>query len=198
MSAHDHAQPSTFRAHCCPGPCHAGVSEGFTRRGFLGGMTLGSAALAVLSWSELKAADDKLPMAPPRRPLVVKPILTYATPQRQPQTSWRPWGGIQTPQDAESELGRIKNELAKLQATADFPLQILPPSALRDAKELGAVTDVAAADVVILYAAGGPANIYHEFRRQGKDVIFFVRHKSGPVSLVVRDRQPDLSPQSHG
>lgn len=185
MSEHEHDHGPTFQAHCCP-CCQSGESEGVTRRGFLGGMggaAIGGMALASLSLSELMAADDQVPSPPARRPLVVKPILTYAVPKPRPKSSWRPWGGIQTQQDAEAELVRIKGEIDKLQAGADFPVQFLPPSAIRDAKELSGIADVAAADTIILYAAGGPSSVYRQFREQGKDVIFFVRHKSGPVSL---------------
>ena len=183
MAPNEHNHTPTIQPHCCPHCDQTHEADGFTRRGFLGGTVLGGAALAWLSWTELAAADDPLPTPPPRKPLVVKPILTYATPQRAPQTSWRSWGGIQTQQDAQAEVARIRGELDKLQSTADFPVQFLPPTAIRDANELKNLADLAGADSVILYAAGGPANVYHQFRAEGKQVIFFVRHKSGPVSL---------------
>ena len=125
----DHDQGPKFRAHCCPHCDCAGDGDGISRRSFLGGMSgaaLGGMALAWASWSEVAGADDQLPQPPARKPLVVKPILTYAVPKRAPQTSWRPWGGIQTEEDAQAESARIRDELNKLQATADFPVQFLP------------------------------------------------------------------------
>ena len=59
--------------------------------------------MTYLSMSELMAGEKAIPAAPPRKPLVVKPVLTYDTPSPQKQTSWRTWGGIQTQQDAEAE-----------------------------------------------------------------------------------------------
>ncbi len=127
MSDHDHGPK--FHAHCCPHCDCESDGEGISRRSFLGGMSgaaLGGMALAWMSWSEIAGADDQLPAPPARKPLVVKPILTYAVPQRAPQTSWRSWGGIQTEQDAKAETARIQDELNKLQAAADFPVQFLP------------------------------------------------------------------------
>lgn len=184
MSESNH--PRHFHAHCCPHCDCSDPGEGISRRSFLGGMSgvaLGSMALAWASWSELAAAQDQLLVPPARKPLRVKPVLTYATPQRAAQTSWRSWGGIQTEQDAHAEKARIQDELKKLQADADFPVEFLPVTAIRDPKQLEAATDLAEADTVLLYAAGGPAEIFQRFRDQGKDVIYFVRHKSGPVSL---------------
>ena len=72
------------------------------------------------------------------------------------QTSWRTWGGIQTQQDAEAEAARIRGELDKLRAAADFPLTILPLAMGRNAEELAsAKEEIASADVAVLYAAGG-------------------------------------------
>ena len=184
MSEHEHESGRTFSPHCCP--CgQAEESTGITRRGFLGGMggaAIGGMALSYLSISELMAADVALPTAPPRKPLVVKPVLSYDTPTRRRMSSWRNWGGIQTQQDAEAEAARIRGELDKLQATADFPMKVLPLSMGRKPEELAsAKEEIATADVVVLYAAGGWAVDF--VAKTAKDVIFFCRHKSGPVYL---------------
>jgi L-fucose isomerase-like protein len=148
----------------------------------MGGAVIGGMALTYVSISKLMAADVALPAAPPRKPLVVKPVLSYDTPTRRSQSSWRNWGGIQTQQDAEEEASRIRGELNKLQATADFPMKVLPLSMGRTAEELAsAKEEMAAADVVVLYAAGGWALDF--VAKTAKDVIFFCRHKSGPVYL---------------
>ncbi|MGO8752333.1 MAG: hypothetical protein ACLQNE_40865 [Thermoguttaceae bacterium] len=183
MSEHEHELDRTHRPHCCP-CCQSQEGEGITRRSFLGGGALGGMAMAYLSISELMAAEEALPVAPLRKPLVVKPVLTYDTPTRRTQTSWRAWGGIQTQQDAEAEAARIRGELDKLRAAADFPLTILPLAMGRNAEELAsAKEEIASADVAVLYAAGGlGADFAPDFvAKTAKDVIFFCRHKSGPV-----------------
>lgn len=183
QSEHEHDQEPRIRT-CCPCGCHTPEEQdGLTRRGFLGGMggvALGGMALSGLSWSLLSAAEPGLPAVPTRRPLVVKPILLYRVYTRRPQTSWRPWGGIQTQQDADQEVARIKGELDKLQAMADFPVQFLPLTATTNAKELEAAEDVKSADALLVYAADGDLNAIN---RLGKDTLFFIRHKSGPLYL---------------
>ncbi len=174
------------RSCCCPD----GGSEGraknlWTRRSFLKGMgftTLGTFALRNLSWSSLSGKTEKTSLDE-RLQLKVKPILVYSTPARAHQTSWRSWGGIQTQQDAEEEVARIRNELATLKKKADFPLDILPVLAIREAGELSAMPDLNSSDVLLVYAAGGWMDIFRKLEETGKDMIFFCRHKSGPVYL---------------
>jgi len=178
---HDH---ESFRAHCCP-CCDSTPSDaaGVSRRSFLGATAWGGLALTGLSWSVLSAAEPEPSVAPGRRPLVVKPIFTYSVYHRQPQKSWRQWGGIETQQDADSELGRIRGELAKLEAEADFPIRVLPVTPARTPAEVAAAQDAAEADVVVINAAGGDMKCFEAARAFGKDVIFFLRHRSGPVYL---------------
>lgn len=173
---HDHDRHPQIRT-CCPCGQHD-ESEGLSRRGFLGGMS--GMALSGLSWSMLSAAEPGLPSAPARRPLVVKPILLYRVYTRRPQTSWRPWGGLQTKADVDQELVRIQGELDKLQGMADFPVKFLPVTATMNAKELAAADDVKTADALLVYAADGDLNAINQL---GKDTIFFIRHKSGPLYL---------------
>jgi hypothetical protein len=136
-----------------------------------------------LSWSAISAAEPEMGAAPQRRPLVVKPIFIYSTPKRRPQTSWRQWGGIQTQEHVEEEVRRIHAELDRLQQAADFPVRFLPIAKIRKGSELVGVKDVASADVVLVYAAGGWMDCLNAVGKLGKDVIFFVRHKSGPIYL---------------
>jgi hypothetical protein len=133
-----------------------------------------------LSWAALSAGDPNLPQPPGRKPLIVKPILVYEVPTRAPQTSWRSWGGIQTEDDARREVERIQGELARLKSSADFPVEFLPISAVRDIAKLQNSPDVAKAHVLLVYAAGGQVDPLAAF---GKNTIFFLRHKSGPLSL---------------
>lgn len=172
------------RHTCCP--CgHDHSDSDMTRRGFLQGMggaaVLGT-ALVGMSWSALSAAERQ-DAGPLRRPLVVKPILLYSTPKPRPQSSWRSWGGIRTEQDAEQEVGRIKGELSELKSKADFPVEFLPIAAIKSTADLAGLGDVSKADVIVVYAAGGGMDTFAKLAESGKDMIFFCRHKSGPVYL---------------
>ncbi len=181
----ENCQDYPVRSTCCP--CgHDYSASSITRRGFLQGMggaaVLGT-ALAGMSWSALSAAEREGEAGPKRRPLVVKPILLYSTPQPRPQTSWRSWGGIRTQQDAEQEVARIKQELGELGGKADFPVELLPVAAIKGAGDLPGLSDLDKADVLLVYAAGGGMDTFAKLAERGKDMIFFCRHKSGPVYL---------------
>ena len=116
-------------------------------------------------------------------PLKVKPILVYEIPQRRHQTSWRSWGGIATEADAREEVARIQGELAALAKKAEFPLEFLPVSPIRQAADVAAARDIEDAHVLLVYAAGGWMDVFDALDKTGKDRIFFCRHKSGPVYL---------------
>lgn len=176
-----------MRTTCCP--CGCGDTESsaeLSRRTFIqgvGGATVFGAALTGLTWSSVAAAEADGQAGPIRKPLVVKPILTYATPEPRAQTSWRSWGGIQTQNDAKKELALIKRELAALDKKADYPVEFLPPAGVRNMEELGKVSDLDQADVYIIYAAGGSSQMFDALGKRGKDIVLFCRHKSGPVYL---------------
>ena len=184
MTTENHDQYPVRRT-CCPCDHDHSASE-ITRRGFLqgvGGAAAMGVALTGLTWSGVSAAERQDQAGPKRRPLVVKPILVYSTPTRRHQTSWRSWGGIQTQQDADQELARIRRELGDMENKADFPVQFLPPTGIRGSGELSGISDLAKADVYIVYAAGGGQDTFAKLAERGKDMIFFCRHKSGPVYL---------------
>ncbi|MBM4091451.1 MAG: hypothetical protein FJ276_18800, partial [Planctomycetes bacterium] len=186
---------STFKQEPCPQPsCSCcphqlpgdGGFAGITRRGFLGGLggtALGGLALAGMSWPALSAADEPAGPCPDRKTLVVKPIFTYGTYVHRDRTSWRPWGGVETPEHAEEEKARIGGEIEKLVSTADFPVKILPLSSVRSKAELEQVTDLKEADAVVIYAAAAGGDIFDAIAATGKNIIFFVRYKSGPLYL---------------
>ena len=177
-------EENVIRHTCCP--CgHQHSAGGINRRDFLQGVgtiALASTAITGLSWTAVSAAERN-EMVPERRALKVKPILVYSTPQRRHQWSWRSWGGIQTQQDAEQELGLIKRELNDLKANADFPVEFMPPEGIKGAGDLSRLSDLDKADVYLIYAAGGGMDTFAKLAERGKDIIFFCRHKSGPVYL---------------
>jgi hypothetical protein len=158
-----------------------------SRRGFLQGVSGAGAigvALSGLTWSAVTtAAQTGDRVGPQRRALVVKPVLIYDVPTRRPQTSWRSWGGIQTQQDAAEELARIEKELSAIKSRADFPVEFAKPVGIRGANEVAKIDGLDKADVCIVYAAGGPQNAFDELAKRSKNMLFFCRHKSGPVYL---------------
>ena len=184
MTTNDHNE-YPLRSTCCPCGHNHSASE-ITRRGFLQGVG-GAAALGValtgLSWSAISAAERQNQAGPKRRPLVVKPILLYSTPRPRPQRSWRSWGGIQTEQDAKQEVARIQRELRELDKKADFPVKFLSVSAIKGSGDLPGINDLDSADVIMVYPAGGGQDTFAKLAERGKDMIFFCRHKSGPVYL---------------
>jgi len=178
-------EENVIRHTCCP--CgHNHSAGGMSRRDFLqdvSSVALASAAITGLSWSAVSAAERKKEMVLKRRPLKVKPILVYSTPKRRHQSSWRNWGGIQTEKDAQQELSRIKSELNKLGAKADFPVEFMRPEGIKGAGDLSRLSDLDMADVYLIYTAGGWPAPFAKLAERGKDIIFFCRHKSGPVYL---------------
>jgi hypothetical protein len=184
---HEH----TPHCHCCPSAAATPTSSKsleFSRRTFLGSMVAGGALLSNVAWSSLAAGNDAepdgpdgyFPPAPKRKALVVFPVLIYDHSQRREQTSWRSWGGVQTPEAAAEEGEKIKKELADLKANADFPVDFLPLQICGHAGEAQNNENLAKADVVLIYGAGGGIEGAQNY---GKDVIVFQRWRSGPVYL---------------
>ncbi|GAJ03373.1 unnamed protein product, partial [marine sediment metagenome] len=149
----------------------------------VGNTTLTVVTLSGLSWTALAAAKTDEKSGIQRQALVVKPILVYSTPTRRDQGSWRSWGGIQTEQDAGQEITRIRGELKGLRTQAEFPVEFLPIARVREPQDLNGIQDMVSADVFLVYAAGGWMNTFDALQKMGKDMIFFCRHKSGPVYL---------------
>jgi hypothetical protein len=176
-----------YQPRCCPGGYASGkTSQGFSRRAFLKGMGMTAVtgmALGKMSWPLSQAVELESTTGLIRRPLKVKPILAYDIPVRKPQTSWRNWGGVQSAAAVDEESGRIRGEMEKLRAAADFPVDFLPLSSVTNAADLNSLTDLMASDTVLLYAAGGWMDIFDTLGGTGKDLIIFCRHKSGPVYL---------------
>jgi len=182
--ASEHPTVHPMRTSCCP--C-GGAGEGIHRRTFLqgmGGVTVMGTALTGLTWTSIAMASGEAePAGPQRRPLVVKPVLTYETPQRRAQTSWRSWGGIQTQGDAEQEMRRIQGELDGIEQQADFPVTFLKVTGVRRPEEVTKLHDLEQADVCMVYAAGGGMGIFDAIGQRSRNMLLFCRHKSGPVYL---------------
>jgi len=170
---------------CCSGTSGQ-LNNEISRRKFVqvtGTSALGAVALSGLSWSALASIQPGRKNEIKRKTLVVKPIFSHDIPTRRDQTSWRAWGGIQSEKDAELELQRIQGELKALQSKADFPVEFLPVASVRKNADLAGISDLQSADLFIVYAAGGGMDIFDSLNKSGKDMIFFCRHKSGPVYL---------------
>ena len=170
---------------CCNGR-HIPEPDEMTRRKFVkltGTGAIGTVALSGLSWSALVAPQNVSGNSLNRKPLVVKPVLTYEIPIRREQTSWRNWGGIQTENDVKEEIVRIQNELSMLNSRADFPVSFLPVSGVRRIQDLDSIKDLETADLFLIYAAGGGMDTFAALNKIGKNIIFFCRYKSGPVYL---------------
>jgi len=118
-----------------------------------------------------------------RKELIVKPVLTYQIPQRKEATSWRPWGGLQSEEDAKKELQRIEGELKDLASNASFPLEILPLSSVKTMDEVAKVEAIDSSDVTLIYAAGGGEDILEALASSSRSILIFVRHNSGPIYL---------------
>ncbi|MGC8601539.1 MAG: sugar isomerase [Thermoprotei archaeon] len=110
--------------------------------------------------------------------LKVKPILAYVTSSRKEETSWRPWGGIQTESQAEEEAERIKRELSSLKP--DFGLELLPLSMVRNAEDASEALEEQA-DVRLIYAATDNTQLMRLLTSGKPWNLIFIRHRSGPL-----------------
>ena len=116
------------------------------------------------------------------RPLRVKPVLVYHLDQPREKTSWRSYGGLQSPADVDRECDRIGRELEVLAGQAGFPLQIEPLTRINRDAEARAAAE-AETDVLLVYGASGAQQWIEMLAASGKPTLLFVRHKSGPVYL---------------
>ncbi len=167
------------------------TGAGISRRGFLGGLG-GAAALGGLTLaatSEAKAASaEQGPGArlPAGAPLRLKPALAYQLPRPTEKTSWRPYGGLQTPADVNREVQRIEAELTKLASQAEFPVEVLPLMRISNDQQVKQVAD-ADCDAILVYAAsGGGRDSWAWFAALAAakaPMVMFLRHKSGPYYL---------------
>ena len=187
MNPENESSDNRHRTSCsCCGGHNNQVSNDISRRKFVqvtGTSALGTVALSGITWTTLASIQTGEKNTIRRKALVVQPILTHEVPVRREQTSWRAWGGIQTETDVDQELIRIGDELKALHSKADFPVEFLPVSRVRKTSDLSSIKNLQSADLFLVYAAGGGMDIFDSLNKMGKDMIFFCRHKSGPVYL---------------
>ena len=172
-----------INCHCCPkSPKISEETFRLNRRSFLASASLAGAALGGLSFTSIlqAATEEEIPMPESRKPLLVKPILIYDLPQRQVATSWRSWGGIDSKETAQEEVARITRELQGIKNAADFPVEFFEVSAVGNVGQMADHPEVAQADLLIVYGAGGGIDPLKNIK---KDAIIFQRWKSGPVYL---------------
>jgi len=156
---------------------------GITRRGFLGGSAAAGGFLLAASSVAGQPVTPRPPEWPAGTPLIVQPVLSYDTPQRQDRTSWRGYGGIHSDEDAAAESQRIAGELAALAEVADFPIEVRPVVMVKDETALNKVLSESDAGVLMPYAAGGAVEWFWKLANCGKPNLMFLRHKSGPYYL---------------
>ncbi len=165
--------------------CSCACGHGMTRRGFLGNVggatLLGGATMMVGSPATAVArpplAGDPLPAG---KPLRIQPVLAYECPQPAEKTSWRGYGGIQTPEAAWQESARIQADLQRFAPSLEFPIEILPLSMVANQDELTRALAVEC-DVRVVYGAGG--GFVHHLADGDKPIIVFVRHRTEPHYL---------------
>lgn len=165
--------PHGYRASDEPWP--------FSRRGFLQGIGTGTVGLALGGLSLAAASGaDALATPPKAIPLRVKPILAYEIPRRQEKNSFRSYGEIDDMAKVSEEIKRIEGELQQLAARAEFPIEVLPVSAVNSGPETekAVATDC---DVLLVYPAGG-GQVYKIASAKTPKVLF-IRHQSGPYYL---------------
>ena len=188
---------SKFRANCCPR--HVELTEAeqeISRRSFLaaGGVLMGGLSFAAMQGA-LLASDGTRPVAmpAPRKPLIVKPILTRDLPvppaPELPPTSWRSWGEVQTVEATNAEAARIRGEIEGMKQRADYPVDFRELAVIGHVGEVINHPDVVECDVILLYAAGGGALGVENL---GKDVIIFTRRDDGPFYLINQIGSPIL------
>ena len=166
-------------AHAC---CSA---HALSRRSFMiRSSALAGSAVALSAARPSATPIDSTALDPASflQPLKVKPVLVYEISERRPATSWRPWGGLHTEQDAAAEQRRIEGELSRMKSAAEFPLEILPLEPVRNPQQAAAIAG-GPQDLTLMYAASGSGKTLETLASPARWNLIFVRHRSGPVYL---------------
>jgi hypothetical protein len=70
-----------------------------------------------------------------------------------------------------------------MEESADFPVEFLPAAGIQGPGDVPGVSDLDSADTLLIYAAGGWMDTFDALQKKNRNMIFFCRHKSGPVYL---------------
>ncbi|HUU13645.1 MAG TPA: hypothetical protein VM182_08030, partial [Terriglobia bacterium] len=179
-------KPAGSSSHpCCGSSRFCSRQGGMTRREFLADVGAVSATGLALPARPMTGAPRGRGAGRPRPaslPLKVQPVLVYEIHERKQATSWRPWGGLLTEDDAEQEKRRIGRELEEVKSTADFPLEILPLVTTKTPEQAAAASQ-GDHDVLVIYAASGDLATLEALTAPEKWNLMFLRHRSGPVYL---------------
>ncbi|MEA1997468.1 MAG: twin-arginine translocation signal domain-containing protein [Gemmatimonadota bacterium] len=166
------------------------MNDFLNRRDFLKVTSLSAATTGIGAWSVSSSVKAHASPGKPvpgmgmriGAPLKVKPALVYSIHQRKEARSWRPWGGLHSREDVDTEAGKIAQELKDLSSEADFPLEVLPVEKVSSESQAAAVAK-SDCDIILIFAAGGRQGWLETLAASGKQSIMFLRHKSGPVYL---------------
>lgn len=211
-------QPSMNTCRCCTAwwcgaknnLASAPVSGGVNRRQFMagaGGVAAGSLALSAISATSVHAGSEPNRFPIIKIPLKVQPVLVCTIYNRREGTSWRPWGGVKTETDMADEQKQIQEELAELNKTAAFPMEILPLVTLANPDQAKKVAS-GDHDVLLMYAATCDGGTLEALTDPKKWTLMFLRHRTGRVYLwyeIVHNRylrktvddfgQPGMTPK---
>ncbi len=187
MSKNKHTE-SDHSCSCCSHGLQAAYQAlqqtGLSRRNLL--LSAGSAAVS--SWAigaSVRAQatqPEESPRFAPAGELAVQPILTYSLPQRREQTSWRPWGGIQTADQLAKEVEQIRVELEIVAKASGLAFKFQPVVKVQNRAEADAAAKLPC-DVRIVYASGAGRDVLDGLTVKDRPNLFFIRHRTGPVSL---------------
>ncbi|MHC1766083.1 MAG: sugar isomerase [Verrucomicrobiia bacterium] len=128
----------------------------------------------------IAAWDPAKPLVNPARKLRVRPVLMYSLPTPKAESSWKSWGGVQTEAALTEEAARIEQELRRVAASVDFPLEIQPLIKVNRAKDAQQLRELGH-DVTLVYACTGSGDLLRACLGITPDTLVFVRHRSGPV-----------------
>jgi hypothetical protein len=179
---------------------HRGGDNDPARRNFLKTIAFSAAGLGMANRRE---ASSKQPKTNSRmsclfeqaKPLRVKPVLVYHLYNRKEATTWREWGGLKIAQDVDLEAKKIAGELSQLSDQAEFKLDIMPLDQVNSDESLDQ-TLAAECDLYLVYGAGAGGPGLYSFKwiealaESGKPNVLFLRHKSGPISLLYETVHP--------
>jgi hypothetical protein len=171
-----------FGGCCCGRSADPGESGALSRRTFLAGVSTAAAgaALPALQAVPSSGPNSQAHRPPIRVPLRVQPVFHCEIYQREPATSWRVTGAIQDERELHEEEARIRSDLARMAASADFPLGLCPLITVRSVEQATAVA-TGDFDVLVIYAARRNLPVLEALAAQDKWSLMFVRHQSGPL-----------------